>query len=134
MTTSHVKYRYSMSLKIGHLVGRTPIQSVFPNPEDIIISSKHFDEFEQAVTSANALVTEMALNVNASINEERYGLISEVNPSRSGQETISKDWGDAELVKLWVIDKIHREENPGPIKAVGLAQILEVPAQPMTVN
>jgi hypothetical protein len=123
-----IKYRYAMSMKLSQL-GATPANFLFPHIEDLVISSKHFEEFDDAVKSVNALVDELTGVLNTSMKFEKYKMISEINPKFSSKETISKDWGNTEVAKLWIVDKIRQETTPGPILAVALAQLLEVPGE-----
>lgn len=132
-TTTPVKYRYAMNIKLSQ-VGVTPANALFPNVEDMVLSSRHFDEFNVAVESANELVAEITTTLNTSVAIEKYKMISEINPKFSGKETISKDWGNNEVAKLWIVDKIRQEKQPGPILAVALAQLLEVPGEPVSLN
>lgn len=120
-----IKYKYNMNVKLNQVPGRTLVASVFPHAEDLMISSKNFEDFESAVASVGKLTEEIVLSLNTAIDHERYGVLSEVNPARSGQETLSKEWGAHEIAKVWVIDKIRQAESPGPIKAIGLAQVVE---------
>lgn len=124
------KYRYAMNLKMSQ-IGETPANVLFPHVEDLVINSKHFDEFDHAVKSANELVGELTGTLNTSVKLEKYKMISEINPKFTGKETISKDWGSNEVAKLWIVDKIRQETTPGPILAVALAQLLEVPGEPV---
>lgn len=134
MQAEPLKYRYIMNLKLNQIKGNTLISSVFPMVEDLMLSSKMFDEFEPVLNSLNTLNTEVTHSLNKAVQEERYGILSEINPARSGQETISKDWGPNEVAKVWIIDKIAQKEKPGPIKAVALAQILEAHDEPVVLN
>jgi len=126
-------FRHTTNVKLSQ-ISKTLVNCVFPNVEDLITSSKSFDMLEGAVKSATDLVTEITMSLNMSVGEDRYGIVSELNPSHSKQETISKDWTENEIAKIWVIDKIHRAQNPGPIKAVGLTQILEFKGDPVHLN
>lgn len=134
MITQPTKYRYAMNIKLSQ-VGKTPANSVFPSVEDMVLSSKVFEEFDKAVQSANELVAEVTATLNTSVAIDKYKVISEINPKFSGKETISKDWANNEVAKLWIIDKIRQEANsPGPIFAVALAQLIEVPGDPVSLN
>lgn len=124
------KYKYAMNLKLSQ-IGATPANLLFPHVEDMVLSSKHFEEFDHAVKSANELVGELTVTLNESVKIEKYKMISEINPKFTGKETISKDWGTNEVAKLWIVDKIRQETMPGPILAVALAQLLEVPGEPV---
>lgn len=122
-------YQYVMNAKLSK-IGNTPATSLFPNVEDIIMSSKTFEEFDDTVNSANAFCTEFTLTANKAAGVERYGMVSEINPKNSGQETISKQWAMNELAKIWVVDKLRQAEKPGPVNAVSLTQIIELPDTP----
>jgi hypothetical protein len=126
--TTPTKYRYAMNLKMSQ-IGSTPANVLFPHVEDLVLSSKHFEEFDHAVKSANELVGELTSTLNTSVKREKYKMISEINPKFTGKETISKDWENNEVAKLWIVDKIRQETMPGPILAVALAQLLEVPGE-----
>lgn len=131
--TTPVRYRYAMNIKLSQ-VGVTPATTLFPNVEDMVLSSRHFDEFDKAVESANELVAEITSTLNTSVSLEKYKMISEINPKFTGKETISKDWANNEVAKLWIVDKIRQEKQPGPILAVALAQLLEVPGEQVSLN
>jgi hypothetical protein len=122
-----VNYRYAMNLKLSQIHGEAPTAVIFPSVEDIVFSSREFKEFDEAVNSANMFVSEMTRTVNVMAKLEKYKMISEVNPKFTGKETISKDWDSNEVAKLWIIDALRHEKFPGPMLAVGLTQILEVP-------
>ena len=129
-----LKYRFLMNVKLSQVHGSTLLNSVFPKVEDLMMSSKLFEEFEAVLQSVNTLNTEITMSLNKAVQEERYGLLSEINPKRSGQETISKDWDGNELAKIWIIDKIAQQKNPGPLKAVALSQIVETHAESVILN
>jgi hypothetical protein len=133
-TVEPIQYRYSMNVKLNAVKGRTLVNSVFPNVEDLMLTSKDFENLDQAVQSANLLNTEIVLSLNEAVREERYGILSEINPKHSNQETISKDWGPNEIAKIWIVDKIAQKENPGPIKAVALAQVVETHTESVLVQ
>ena len=129
-----IKFSYTMNVKLNHVHGNTFVSSVFPHVEDLLLSSKRFETIENAIKSATTLNLEVAQSLNAAVREDRYGLISEVNPKHSNEKTISVDWAPNEFAKIWIIDKIEQKKNPGPIRAVGLSQIIEVADAPVTLN
>ena len=133
MMHTPVKYRYAMNVKLSQ-VGATPAALLFPHVEDMVMNSKHFVEFDAAVLSVNELVSELTNTLNTSVKLDKYKVISEINPKFSGKETISKDWAPQEVAKLWIIDKIKQEVNSQQILAVALAQLIEVPSEPVSVN
>lgn len=134
MITEPIKYRYSMNVKLAYTGGQTLVNSVFPNVEDLVLTSKLFEEMDAALHSVNLLTTEVVMSLNMGVREERYGIMSEINPKHTNEETLSKEWSDNEIAKVWIIDKILQKEKPGPIKAVGLAQVLEVQTDPIALN
>ncbi len=127
-------YRFSLDLKVSQIKGADTLKSIFPNLEDVIIGSEPFDSLESIVTSLNNLITEIVIGINLRLGEERYGVMSELNPAKSGVETISKEWGSNEMAKVWIIDKIENNSGTEKISAAGLAQILELSVNPETVN
>jgi predicted choloylglycine hydrolase len=133
MFATPVRYRYATNLKLSS-IGRTPVSSVFPNIEDIVMSSREFTDFNEAVTSANEFVAELTVSMNTATAADKYKMISEINPRFTGKETISKDWADLEVAKLWIIDAVRQASHPGPMLAVALTQLLEVPETPVAMN
>lgn len=122
-----------MNLKMNQ-VNNTPANLLFPSIEDMVVSSKHFDAFDEAVESANEFVGEMTNTLNTCAQLDKYKMISEINPKFTGKETISKDWANNEVAKLWIVDKIRQETGGGPIHAIALAQLLEVSGDPVVLN
>jgi hypothetical protein len=105
------------------------LKLLFPNVDDLVISSRAFKEFEEAVTSMNNIMTELTETMNKELGEEKFGLISEINPAQTGKNTISKQWAENEIAKLWIVDRKKRETDPNMI-ATGMAQLLELRADP----
>ena len=132
--TEPTKYRYAMNVKLNQVAGATLVSEVFPSVEDVAFSSRDFDKFEEAVDSTNTIVAEVSKALNRAVRVEQYGVISELNPKITGKETISKDWGANEMAKVWIVDQIAQKATPGPIRAVGLAQLLEINGEPVLVN
>jgi hypothetical protein len=129
-----VKFSYTMNVKLNYVNGKTLVNCVFPHVEDLVLSSKRFDTLENAIKSATDLNSEVVQSLNAAVREDRFGLFSEVNPKHSNEKALSVEWASNEIAKIWIIDKIQHKANPGPIKAVGLAQIIEVLDPPTTLN
>lgn len=86
---------------------------------DISFSSRPFNEFSDCALSCKTLMEGYAgkLNNKSSI----FTVSSEVNPLHTGQPTISKDWDEDEMARVWVFDK--KMEGTGAIFAVGQARI-----------
>lgn len=131
--TTPTKYRYATNLKLSQ-IGETPVNMFFPSVEDMVMSSREFSDFEEAVSSANEFVAELTLNINVCAGVGKYKMISEINPTFSGKETISKDWAPDEVAKLWIIDAVKQAARPGPMLAVALTQLLQVPLDPVFMN
>lgn len=128
-----IKYQFSMNLKLSQLHGATGIEGVFKNLEDLFVSSKLFDDLDSAVSSSSALNTEIFNSLKTFFGEDAFSIISEVNPKRSDQPTISTEWGDNELAKIWIVDS-RNPSTSNELKAVALSQILEVHDEPSTLN
>ncbi len=127
-------YRYAMNVKLNQIQGQTLVSSVFPSVEDVAFNSRDFEKFEEAVESTNALVAELTKSLNVAVKLDQYVSMSELNPKLTGKETLSKDWALNEMAKVWIIDQIAQKTKPGPIRAVGLAQLMEVQGESVLVN
>lgn len=132
--TEPSSYIYAVNVKLSQISANTVVSAMFPNIEDLLLNSKSFDKFEDAVDSSNKLIAELVASLNATVKVEQFASLSEINPKLSGTETISKDWAPEEMAKLWIIDQLARKEKTDPIRAVGLAQLLEVPGNPVRLN
>jgi hypothetical protein len=127
------KYKYAMNIKLG-AIEATAVTKLFPSVEDLIIASRQFEKLEEAVDSANRLVSEFTQSLNVAASAEKYKMVSEINPRFTGKETISTDWSEGEVAKLWIYDKAMHEKKPAHILAVALAQLLEIKGEPITLN
>lgn len=132
--TEPTKYQYQLNIKLNHIYHETPANKLFPNIEDLMISSKVFDDFEDAVTSVNELIAECVYTLNTAVKTEQFSTMSEINPAYSDEDTLSTDWEPAEMSKLWIIDKAAQKLNPENIRAVGLAQLMEVQGAPVMLS
>jgi hypothetical protein len=110
---------------------KTPLDSMFPNIEDLVIKSRKFDMFEDAIGSANKFVSELARTLNVSANQDLYVVASEINPRVSNKKTVSTDWAANEIVKFWIYDKVKQQETPEFVHAISLTQLIEVPIDPV---
>jgi hypothetical protein len=129
-----IKYRYAMNLKLSRVPARTVISAVFPNVEDLMFSSKTFDGAQEAVDSSSVLVKELTGSLNDALDVEQYTTLFELNPARSGKTSISSDWGDLEIAKIWIIDKVAQDIEPNALLAIGLAQVVEFYSDPVLVH
>lgn len=132
--TDSPKYRYAMSVKLTQIKGSTLIATLFPHAEDMLMNSRDFDLFDDAVNSTTKLVTDVKDSLNLAVASEQFGIMSELNPKLSGKETISKEWATNELAKVWIIDQVEQLKNPTALKAVGLAQLVEVPGSTVLLS
>lgn len=133
MLATATKYKYNTNVKLSQIHGSSPAHTVFPNIEDMVMSSRNFDDFQEAVDSANAFVAELATVINGP-NQDKFKMLSEVNPKFTGKETISKDWGPDEVAKLWIIDSARQDRANGPMLAIALTQLLEIQDDHVLVN
>lgn len=133
MLATTKKYKYAANVKLSQIPGASPAHAVFPNIEDMVMSSRHFDDFQEAVDSANGFVAELTSVINGP-NQEKFKMLSEINPRFTGKETISKDWGPNELAKLWIVDSARQEKGGGPILAIALTQLLEIQDEHVLLN
>lgn len=134
-TIEPIKYKYGLNLKLNHAGVKTAVNQVFPSVEDLMVSSTKFDDLESCLRSLSQLNQELILSLNTALDLERYGMLTEMNPKYGEQATISKEWGQNEIAKVWIVDKIRRTEDPSaPIKAISLSQVLEVHGEPEMLN
>ena len=115
-------FRYVTNLKLSKL--KTEINSIFPNGEDLTITSKSFSQLESVAQSCTSLNEQIVKSLNESIQEDRYYIRSDINPKYSSEEN-ELEWNDNEVAKVWIIDKIYGEKNPSSIRAISLTQITQ---------
>jgi hypothetical protein len=133
--TSPLLYMYGLNVKFSSVASKTPLNELFPHVEDLMISSRDFDKFEEAIQSCNGVVTEITSFLNLAVGETKYKTVSELNPRLTGQQTLSKEWSQHEIAKLWIVDNKSDPENPGAgIVATALAQVMEVPQGSVQVS
>lgn len=134
MTFEPIEYKYALNVKLSQVPALTGLSNMFPSVEDLVISSRKFEKFEEAVMSANSLVNGITASLNAAVEKQQFKLVSEINPKHTGKATISRDWGGNEVAKLWIVDDLKPKGNDGAIRAVGLAQLLEVHAESVSLS
>lgn len=127
------KYKYSTNVKLSSLPMFTNVNSIFPNVEDIVIASCEFDDFESAIISLNLMNAEILETLNGLVQEEQFAIVSELNPAVSEVETISKEWEEGELAKVWIVDTKAKTSEHTPIRAVALTQMVELVSGPEVV-
>lgn len=135
MMTESVLYKYAVNVKLSSISCDLPLSEVFPSVEDLVITSRSFDNFNDAVQSANQLLTNVTSMLNSAVGVKQYGMVSEINPQHSGQKTISHEWATNEIAKLWIIDELRTPEQKAKgMRAVGLGQLLRFSGDPILVN
>jgi hypothetical protein len=120
-----VQFRYTLNVKLGKVAKPAALDCLFPSVEDIVLSSREFIDAAEASTSMANVMAEFCKGLNAAMKTEKYALFSEINPTISSKETISKDWKPNELAKLWIIDASSKLQSKA-IHALGLGQLLEI--------
>lgn len=130
MITEPIRYAYALNVKLSLLSGQVDLHALFPSVDDVVLTSREFDQLEDALRSANQLTG--SITSHLSLPTRPLMVVSEVNPRFSQKETLSTDWAPNEVVKLWVVDKRSYEER-ATLNAVGLTQLMEVagPAVPL---
>jgi hypothetical protein len=125
-----------MNVKLSYVPAQTLIYNIFPSAEDLMFSSKSFDDFELAVESSNRIANQLKNVLNEAVSSDRYRIMSEVNPSRSSSEDLksTSNWLENEIAKIWVIDDMAEINPSGAIHAIALSQLLEIPVVNVTLN
>lgn len=127
-----IQYRYTLNLKLSQIVGPVAgVKELVPNAEDISFISEPFNTAEEVVDKSNSMVSELLTSLN--IGADKYAMIVETNPNISGQDTMTKNWEPMNLSKVWIVDKVS-QNTPGPIMAVGLVDLFQVPGKESLVN
>lgn len=135
MMREPMMYKYALNLKASAVPAKTGLNTVFPHLEDLVVSSRKFDKFEDAVTSANQLVAQLAASLNQAVQTTQFRTVSEINPKHTGKPTLSTEWGMNEVAKLWIVDDFKSKDlKNGQIRAVALAQLLEVHGEPVSIS
>lgn len=131
-----IQYQYTMNVKLSNVPAKTSMSSIFPSAEDLMFSSKSFDDFAVAAESSNRIVTQLTNALNEAVSSSRYRMMSEVNPARSttgdGQNTAN--WLENEITKIWIIDDMAEPDSAGAIHAIALSQLLEISGMDVTLN
>ena len=108
------------------------LAEIFPNAKEISLSSRSFTNYAECVSSAKVLLDEYVTAVN-SLGAVQVKIGTEVNPKYSGHQTISKDWVDAEVARLWVYDRTM-EGSGNRIDAIARTSIFAVERAPQSLN
>lgn len=115
-------FRYTCVLSIRskdeetHLLG-----SSFKNIGSVSLNSREFANYDECVSSAKRLMDDVLKKIDKSTLATCYKIGSEINPTYSGQQTLSKDWDLGEISRIWIYDK--KTEKTGQICAIGWTRI-----------
>lgn len=125
--TEPVKYRFAVNVKFSAATEMPPpVKQLFPKLDDLMLSSITFENLEEAVNSCNIVVGDIVLALNTAAKAIAYKAVSELNPDRTGQPTLSKEWADNEIAKVWIMSA-DAEPAKQRVSALGLAQLMEIP-------
>lgn len=132
LTQSH--FQYTALLKREQSIKCEGLE-LFPGMNEISFGSRVFNSYAECVKSCKGMMTDMSIDINTSINEQKFKVGAEVNPEVSGAPTLSREWGDQEVARFWVYDK-SMEGTGGKIDAVCKGSIYAIPKLPVshTVN
>ena len=133
MNVEPILFKFAVNVKMSQVPTKTGISTMFPHVEDLIISSRKYDKFEDAISGANKLISGMTAALNAAVEKPQFKMVSEINPRFSGKTTLSQEWGLNEIAKLWIVDEERTKEKKG-MRAVALTQLLEVHGDPVSLN
>jgi hypothetical protein len=101
---------------------------IFPTLNEISFQSRVFPQYADCVKSCKGMMEDMAKGINLGIELPKYKVGAEVNPVHTGNQTLSKDWGDSEVARFWIYDKAM-EGNGKSINAVCKASIFAIPKE-----
>lgn len=134
-TIEPIQYKFAVNVKMSQVPAKTPFSDLFPHVEDLVISSRKFEKFEEAIARANKLITGMTAALNVAVDKQQFKMVSEINPRFSGKPTISQEWMLNEVAKLWIVDEARSKmDKQGGMRAVALTQLLEVPGDPVPLS
>lgn len=94
-------------------------QEQWPGVSNFALTSRLFSSYEECISSCSRLMSDAARHYNGT--DAKFKVGSEVNPIHSNQPTLSKDWADGEISRLWIYDGAM--EGKGQINAVAQARI-----------
>jgi hypothetical protein len=101
---------------------------IFPGLNEISFQSRVFPQYSDCVKSCKGMMEDMAKGINLGVEAPKYKVGAEVNPVHTGNQTLSKDWGDSEVARFWIYDKAM-EGNGKSINAVCKASIFAIPKE-----
>lgn len=114
-------FAYTATIKLN-AIEKCKVQKEFPGVADLAISSRNFSDYFDCSNSVKSFMDSVVTKVNRDMAEDhKYMITTEVNPTYSGVDTKSKDWGEGELARLWMFAAAQEEEDT--ISAVGQARV-----------
>ena len=125
MDLANSHFRYTALLKREQSIKCEGLE-LFPGLNEISFGSRNFTTYAECVKSCKGMMTDMSIDINTSINEQKFKVGAEVNLLVSGTPTISREWLDQEVARFWVYDK-SMEGNGGRIDAVCKGSIFAIP-------
>lgn len=119
-----VHFSYMVQLKLITRNGDLKLlQDDYPGVTDITLASRDFIDYDECVVSSKRFMDDMLAKANGAVEEPIYKLSTELNPTLTGQPTMSNDWANHELSRLWIYDK--NMEGSKQIQAVGHVRIFK---------
>jgi len=116
-------FSYTASIKV------TPgtikeFRKEYPGITDVNLRSREFGSYNECIDSCKVMMEDFKKSININANVIIYKVGSEVNPNFSSIPTLSKDWEQSEVARLWIYDE--KMEKGGQIHAIGQARIYSV--------
>ena len=113
-------FSYTASIKV------TPgsikeFRKEYPGITDVNLRSREFASYNECVNSCKVMMEDFKTHINTKTDIITYKVGSEINPNFSGNPTLSKDWEQSEVARLWIYDE--KMEKGGQIQAIGQARI-----------
>lgn len=125
MDLQNSHFKYTALLKCDQSIKCEGLE-LFPGLNEISFNSRMFTTYAECVKSCKGMMTDMSIDINSSIEEQKFKVGAEVNPLVSGTASISREWLDQEVARFWVYDKAM-EGNGGKIDAVCKGSIFAIP-------
>lgn len=93
----------------------------YPGITDLSLNSREFIDYNECLLSCRTFMESMKNRINEKSGDAVFMLSSEINPKFSGQATLSKDWDQGEIARLWIFDE--KMQKTGMIQALGQARV-----------
>lgn len=117
---------YSVVIKNDQAVTYDALE-VFPSLDELTLHSRKFQSYADTLSSCRRLLEDITANINHHVGAQTFRLAAEVNPEISGQDTLSTDWGEDEVSRVWVFDRGMEGQNQ-KIEAICRGSIFAVEA------